>query len=82
MTNDEMRLTRREREVMGLIALGLPGRQAAERLGMAYFTLRKHRVNILRKLGLTTSAQLSAAAVAMFGGHSEMRRTPSLFAAG
>ena len=32
------------------------GRAIAEQLGMAYFTLRKHRLNILRKLGLTTAA--------------------------
>ena len=55
-------LTVREQQVMELIGRGLRGRAIAERLGMAYFTLRKHRVNILRKLHLTTAAQLSAAA--------------------
>lgn len=74
MSNTDTRLTRREREVMNLIGQGLRGRDAAERLGIAYFTLRKHRANILRKLGLTGSAQLSAAAVRMFGGHPSRRQ--------
>ncbi len=59
------RLTRRERQVVELIGQGLRGRAVAEQLGMAYLTLRTHRLNILRKLGLTTAAQLSAAAAAM-----------------
>jgi DNA-binding CsgD family transcriptional regulator len=58
-------LTLRERQVVELIGQGLRGRAIAEQLGMAYFTLRKHRLNILRKLDLTTAAQLSAAAAAM-----------------
>jgi DNA-binding CsgD family transcriptional regulator len=66
MANSARPLTVRERQVMELIGRGLRGRAIAERLGMAYFTLRKHRLNILRKLNLTTAAQLSAAA-AMFG---------------
>lgn len=59
---DERRLTRREQEVVELIGRGLRGRAAADGLGMAYGTLRKHRLSILRKLGLTTSAQLAATA--------------------
>ncbi|MEA2975802.1 MAG: hypothetical protein QOF19_1322 [Alphaproteobacteria bacterium] len=47
--------------------MGLRGRAVAGQLGMAYFTLRKHRLNILRKLGLSTAAQLSAAAALMQG---------------
>jgi DNA-binding CsgD family transcriptional regulator len=65
---DEKRLTLRERQVVELIGQGLRGRVIAERLGMAYFTLRKHRLNILRKQGLTTAAQLAAAAAAMLDG--------------
>jgi DNA-binding CsgD family transcriptional regulator len=62
---DTKKLTAREREVVELIGQGLRGRSMAARLNMAYYTLRKHRSNILRKLGLTTAAQLSAAAAAM-----------------
>lgn len=61
------KLTRRERQVVELIGMGLRGRAVAGQLGMAYFTLRKHRLNILRKLGLSTAAQLSAAAALMQG---------------
>jgi DNA-binding CsgD family transcriptional regulator len=61
------KLTRRERQVVELIGRGLRGRAVARQLGMAYFTLRKHRLNILRKLGLSTAAQLSAAAALMQG---------------
>ena len=64
-TKDATGLTPRERQVLELIGQGLRGRAAAARLGMAYYTLRKHRLNILAKLGLTTAAQLSAAAAAM-----------------
>ena len=67
-------LTFRERQVVELIGQGLRGRAIAERLGMAYFTLRKHRLNILRKLDLTTAAQLSAAAAAMQGRHRNRTR--------
>jgi len=62
---NEEKLTPRERQVVELIGKGLRGRAIAEQLGMAYFTLRKHRLNILRKLGLKTAAQLSAAAATM-----------------
>ena len=68
---DEKRLTLRERQMVELIGQGLRGRAVAERLGMAYFTSRKHRLNILRKLGLRTAAQLSAAAAAMLDGAAE-----------
>jgi len=68
---DEKRLTLRGRQIVELVGRGLRGRAVAERLGMAYFTLRKHRLNVLRKLGLTTAAQLSAAAAAMLDGASE-----------
>jgi DNA-binding CsgD family transcriptional regulator len=53
-------LTRRESEIVALIARGLNSRQIAARLGIAYFTVRKHRSNILLKLQLTGAAQLSA----------------------
>jgi DNA-binding CsgD family transcriptional regulator len=53
-------LTRRETEIVALIAQGLNSRQIARRLNIAYFTVRKHRSNILGKLQLTSAAQLSA----------------------
>lgn len=71
MKATRQQLTLRERQVVELIGQGVRGRAIAGQLGMAYFTLRKHRLNILRKLGLTTSAQLSAAAAAMLRATSE-----------
>jgi DNA-binding CsgD family transcriptional regulator len=62
---DVKRLTLRERQIVELIGQGVRGRAVAKQLGITYFTLRKHRLNILRKHGLTTAAQLSAAAAAM-----------------
>ena len=53
------RLTDREREVVALIGQGMDSRRIAEALGIAYFTVRKHRSNILGKLGLKSSAQLA-----------------------
>ena len=59
----DLRLTRRETQVVEMIGQGHGGRAIAALLGMAYQTLRKHRLSILRKLGLSTAAQLTAAAV-------------------
>lgn len=53
-------LTPREQQIIALIAQGLDSRQVARRLGIAYFTVRKHRSNILDKLEFTSAAQLAA----------------------
>ena len=47
-------LTKRERSLAQLIALGLTNREAAERSGIAQRTMEVHRANILRKLGVKT----------------------------
>lgn len=47
-------LTKRERSLAELIALGLTNREAAERSGIAQRTMEVHRANILRKLGVKT----------------------------
>jgi DNA-binding NarL/FixJ family response regulator len=60
------KLTPREKEIMGLIAEGLSSREISKRLGIAYFTVRKHRSNILPKLGLHDAAALQAFAAAHF----------------
>ncbi|WP_251029451.1 response regulator transcription factor [Pseudomonas fluorescens] len=56
-------MTKREHEVVSLIGQGLDCRRIAEALGIAYFTVRKHRSNILYKLLLNSAAQLAAYAV-------------------
>lgn len=57
-------LTPREQEVLEWVGRGCRGRDIAARMGIAYGTLRKHRLSILAKTGLRTSGQLAALAVA------------------
>lgn len=56
-------LTPRERQTLLLVAQGLTAREAAERLGISPATARKHRENLMRKLDLHTTAELTAYAV-------------------
>ena len=58
-----MPLTARERQVLALIAQGLASSAIATRLGTSVHTVRKHRSNMLRKLGLQGAAALAAYAV-------------------
>ena len=56
-------LTPRERQTLLLVAQGLTARETAERLGISPATARKHRENLMRKLDLHTTAELTAYAV-------------------
>ena len=56
----DLPLTRREREVAGLIAEGLTNRQVGERLVIAERTVDTHVGRILAKLGCTNRAQVAA----------------------
>lgn len=56
-------LTRRERELLVLIAGGATAREAAAQLGISPLTARKHRENLMRKLDLHSAAELAAFAV-------------------
>jgi LuxR family transcriptional regulator, maltose regulon positive regulatory protein len=56
-------VTRREREVLGLLAEGLTNRQIAERLVVSEHTVHRHVTNILRKLGLPSRTAAAAWAV-------------------
>ncbi len=51
-------LTNREKEIVRLIAAGRTSQEIAELLFISYFTVGKHRKNILRKLGLKNTAEL------------------------
>jgi DNA-binding NarL/FixJ family response regulator len=51
-------LTRREREVLRLIAQGATGKEIAERLGISPKTAQVHRDNLKQKLNLRTTAAL------------------------
>lgn len=55
-------LSRRQSEVLELLASGIPARQIAVRLGLAETTVRNHIRHLLRKLGC--HSQLEAVAVA------------------
>jgi LuxR family maltose regulon positive regulatory protein len=53
-------LTRREREVLRLLAEGLTNRQIAERLVVSEHTVHRHVANILRKLDLSSRTAAAA----------------------
>ena len=57
------KLTRREREVLALLADGLTNRQVAERLVLSEHTVHRHVTNILRKLDVRSRAAATAYAV-------------------
>lgn len=44
------RLTRREREVMGLVVTGLMNKQVAARMDLSEITVKIHRGNVMRKM--------------------------------
>ncbi|MGF6097588.1 response regulator transcription factor [Pseudomonas sp. 18175] len=51
-------LTRREQQVANRIASGQTSKQIAKALGISDLTVRKHRQNLYRKLGLQNLTQL------------------------
>ncbi len=57
---DSVKLTRREREVVDLIAQGLSNKEIAQRLSIATFTVKSHVHNILEKLSLDTRLQIAS----------------------
>jgi DNA-binding NarL/FixJ family response regulator len=58
MTNT-VRMTKREREVIALIAEGLSNKEIAQRLNAATYTVKSHVHNILEKLTLHSRLQIA-----------------------
>jgi DNA-binding NarL/FixJ family response regulator len=68
-------LTPREREVLGLLAIGWSNRRIAGAMHLSYLTVRSHMQNLLLKLGV--HSQLEAVAFAVEHGIVEVRGTPA-----
>lgn len=57
---DDVRMTPREQEVVGLIAEGLSNKQIAARLALSEHTVKSHVRNVMEKLALHTRLQIAA----------------------
>ncbi|HXT17482.1 MAG TPA: response regulator transcription factor [Gemmatimonadaceae bacterium] len=57
---DDVRMTRREREVIELIGEGLSNKEIAQRLNIASHTVKSHVRNVMDKLALHTRLQIAA----------------------
>lgn len=51
-------LTKREREVFGLVVSGLANKAISDQLGIALKTVKVHRANLMRKLGVKSLVEL------------------------
>jgi DNA-binding NarL/FixJ family response regulator len=54
-----VRMTKREREIIALIAEGLSNKEIAQRLNIATYTVKSHVHNIMEKLALHTRLQIA-----------------------
>lgn len=59
----EKRLTKREQEVLKLIAQDLTNKEIANRLSLSIKTIENHRANIIEKLGAKSCAELTLYAI-------------------
>jgi DNA-binding NarL/FixJ family response regulator len=59
-TLDDVRMTRREREVIELIGEGLSNKEIAKRLNIASHTVKSHVRNVMEKLALHSRLQIAA----------------------
>jgi DNA-binding NarL/FixJ family response regulator len=56
-TSDEIHLSVREREILGLVSAGLPNKAIAQRLGIAEKTVKAHLTSIYRLIGVDDRVQ-------------------------
>ena len=59
-TAESVRMTKREREIIDLIAEGLSNKEISKRLSLATYTVKSHVHNILEKLALHSRLQIAA----------------------
>jgi two-component system NarL family response regulator len=57
-----VRMTKREREIIALIAEGLSNKEIAQRLNIATYTVKSHVHNILEKLAIHSRLQIAMSA--------------------
>ena len=57
--NEAVRMTKREREVIGLIADGLSNKEIGRKLHVSNFTIKSHIHNIMEKLTLHTRLEIA-----------------------
>ena len=62
---DKITLTRRESELLKLIAKGLTGTEIADKMCLGYETIRSYRKNLHLKLGAHNTAELTKTAIEM-----------------
>ena len=56
-------LTRREREILSLLAEGQSTEEMHQKLGISHRTVKKHRENLMRKLGVNTAVEATRKAM-------------------
>ncbi len=56
---ESVRMTRREREVVALIADGFSNKEIGDKLNLSTFTIKSHVHNILEKMSLNTRVQIA-----------------------
>jgi DNA-binding CsgD family transcriptional regulator len=61
ITDKKHLLTSREKEVLDLLLSNYSNREIAEKLFIDYETIRSHRKNIYKKLGVSTIMELAMA---------------------
>jgi DNA-binding NarL/FixJ family response regulator len=63
LTGDDQRLTAREAQVLALVAQGHSAKQIANLLVISPRTVERHRENLMRKLDVHTTAELTRQAI-------------------
>jgi two-component system nitrate/nitrite response regulator NarL len=64
-TQPGVTFSKRQREILELLCLGLPNKVIAYRLGIVESTVKVHLKNIMRKLNLTSRTQVALYALSL-----------------